>query len=360
MNNQVINYSQCWEDTNLLEKSLEINTNDTVLSITSGGDNTLFLLSLNPQKIVSIDTNPVQNYLLELKLAAVKNLSYQDYTEFLGVEKSSNRLETFKKIQNSISSEAKMWWQTRPTLITIGIINIGRFEKFLKLFRNFIMPIIHSKRIILEFFKTDNLESQRNFYTKIWDTWRWRLLFKIFSSRLILKTLARQKGAFKHSDATNVGNIYFQRIQNNLQNIPLKNNYFMHYCLNGYYNKNSLPPYLEGKNKNLLTENKVPIKIVTNDFFTYLRSAPNNYFSKFNLSDIFETLSERENNELWEEIIRTAKNRAVVVYWNNLVGRSYPSNLSKNIFDEDKKADQLYKIDRIPFYGSFHINKIAK
>src|SRR3989344_294595 len=98
MNNQVINYSQCWEDPNLLNKALAINSSDAVLSITSGGDNTLFLLSLNPQKIVYIDSNPAQNYLLELKSVAAKNLEYDKFLEFVGVKESSQRIYLFNQI----------------------------------------------------------------------------------------------------------------------------------------------------------------------------------------------------------------------------------------------------------------------
>ena len=84
MKSEIINYSQCWEDPLLLNEALEINAQDTVLSITSGGDNTLFLLLKQPKKIVSIDFNPVQNYLLELKIATLKALPHGEVLEFLG------------------------------------------------------------------------------------------------------------------------------------------------------------------------------------------------------------------------------------------------------------------------------------
>jgi len=355
-----INYSQCWEDPRVVTNALAVSGEDTVLSITSGGDNTLALLLEKPKRLISIDSNKTQNYLLELKIASSKVLDYQEFLEFLGVEKSRERLDLFKKIHNYLSVESKSWWQGQPSLIEKGVIHVGRFERFLNSFHNFILPLIHSRNTVAKFLDITNLDEQKEFYKKNWDTKRWRFLFKIISSQSVLKIFARQKGAFKHTSAPRVGNIYFERFKNNLQTIPIKDNYFMHYCLNGDYRLISLPPYLEEKGYNFIKNNQIQLDIITIDILNYLKSIPDNYLSKFNLSDVFEFLSEEENNRLWEEIIRTAKHGAIIVYWNNLVTRSYPDYFSKNIFDDKEGAARLSKIDRAFFYGNFHINKVIK
>ena len=41
--------------------------------------------------IVAIDMSPAQNALLELKLAAISHLSYEEYLQLLGEAPSSNR-----------------------------------------------------------------------------------------------------------------------------------------------------------------------------------------------------------------------------------------------------------------------------
>ena len=118
-----INYSQCWEDSEILTKALDISKRDSVLSVSSGGDNTLSLLCLGPSKIVSIDVNPAQNYLLELKLAAATHLSYHEFLSFLGVEQSSKRSVTFKKLRSHITPQANEWWSKHQYLVYKVIIN---------------------------------------------------------------------------------------------------------------------------------------------------------------------------------------------------------------------------------------------
>ena len=52
--NKKILYSQGWEDPKILENALNILEKDKILSISSAGDNSLFLLSKDPKKIVSM------------------------------------------------------------------------------------------------------------------------------------------------------------------------------------------------------------------------------------------------------------------------------------------------------------------
>src|SRR3989344_3281236 len=123
MNTKIINYSQCWEDPNILLEALSIHPNDNVLSITSGGDNTLALLIASPQKIVPIDKNVAQNYLLELKIAEARSVAYYEYLESLRVVGSGHRSALIKKIHSSLPRAAGEWLSAHMSLITQGVIH---------------------------------------------------------------------------------------------------------------------------------------------------------------------------------------------------------------------------------------------
>ena len=79
----IIKYSQCWEDTDVLVSALILEQDDVILSITSGGDNSLALSSFSRKRLISIDMNIHQNYLLELKLLSIKELEYNEVIKFL-------------------------------------------------------------------------------------------------------------------------------------------------------------------------------------------------------------------------------------------------------------------------------------
>jgi S-adenosylmethionine-diacylglycerol 3-amino-3-carboxypropyl transferase len=359
MTKQIINYSQCWEDPVVLNEALSINSQDIILSITSGGDNTLALLLKTPKKVISIDLNPLQKYLIELKISAIRALNYGELLDFLIFGKSSRKEELFIKVNKYLSVEAASWWNRNRSLIKQGVIYIGRFERFLKFFRCYILPLIHSKKITEDFLNTSSIQIQRDFYKNTWNSKRWRLFFKIITSRFILRSFARQQGMFTYTEPGAIAKEYLKRLDWNFNAILLKSNYFMNYCLLGRYGQ-SLPPYLEEKNYIFLKENFSSLSMITDDLLSYLKSMPDDSFSKFNLSDVFESLSPEQNNILWKEIVRTAKNEARVVYWNNLVYRTFPQDLSANIKNEDQLANQLHLKDRVFFYGDFKVNRITK
>ena len=67
-------YNMSWEDPRPDEEVLQINDSDVVLTLTSGGDNTLDLAIQGAAAVHSVDMNPAQSYLLELKKTAIQKL----------------------------------------------------------------------------------------------------------------------------------------------------------------------------------------------------------------------------------------------------------------------------------------------
>lgn len=355
-----INYSQCWEDPLVLAEALSIRPDDCVLSITSGGDNTLALLLSGPQKILSIDLNHVQNYLIELKIAAAKGLNYEEYLTFLGVMESRDRVMLFEKICHNLSPAAKAWWSDHSHLIQRGVVHCGRFERFTAWFAQYLLPLIHSKKTISRLLSCHTVDEQKILYRDVWDSRRWRFFFGMASNRLMLKRYARQRGMFTYAEGETVADVYRKRLEKHLTSVPVQGNFFLRYSLTGKYG-DTRPPYLEERGyMGLRAVPESSLTITTSDLLHYLQSTPTNTFSKFNLSDIFEALSPSDNSALWEAIIRTAKNGAVVAYWNNLVERSYPVHLSSHIQTNDEEVARLRAKDRVFFYDSFHVHTILK
>ena len=77
-------YNTCWEDPAVDRKALNLGPNDTVLAITSAGCNVLDYALLGPKRIHAVDANPRQTALLELKLAAIRCLDYEDFFALFG------------------------------------------------------------------------------------------------------------------------------------------------------------------------------------------------------------------------------------------------------------------------------------
>lgn len=71
-------------------------SDDVVLSLTSGGCNLFDMLLDGPRKVVGVDLNPCQNHLVELKKAAIKRLAYEDAWKMFGEGKHENIREVYR------------------------------------------------------------------------------------------------------------------------------------------------------------------------------------------------------------------------------------------------------------------------
>jgi S-adenosylmethionine-diacylglycerol 3-amino-3-carboxypropyl transferase len=352
-----VNYSQCWEDTHLLKKALRISNDDVVLSITSGGDNTLSLLLENPKRIFSIDINPAQNHIAELKLKSPKALRHEEYLELLGVKDSLKRLNHYTQVSELLSDDARLWFKANMNLVEQGIIHVGKFEKYLNASRKYLLPLVHSKQAISQFVNQKSLQDQISFYEKVWNTWRWRFFFSIATNSSLLQMLARQKGANKQDSRDES---YLHRLERLIYRNNLKTNFYLNYALTGEYG-NQLPSYLLKKNYNALREsNSEQCEFKNLDLLSFLKMTSDNSLTKYNLSDAFEFLSGEDALEIWGEIIRTAKTGAKVAYWCNQIEHLAPKEIAQSVARNTNLEKELMDQDRLYFYRSFHIYTITK
>lgn len=355
-----INYSQCWEDTAVLKAALVVTSDDIVFSITSGGDNCLALLAERPRRLVCLDSNPVQNYVAELKLVAAKRLSYDEYLAFLGVHSSRNRTVLFERVLPHLSEAAVAWWREHQSLVLSGIIHAGKLESFFTTFRRFLLPFAHTKKEIVQLLAFTDVALQSQYYDSVWNTWRWKLFFAGASYKRVVNRFARQLEMTARVTTPSEDSSYDSRLHDMITRVPLAYNFYMHYCLLGTYGT-VLPEYLmSATHRRFAQISSDQCQFSTNDLVAYLQSVSDNTFSKWNLSDAPESLTETEHELLWREIVRVSKPGAAVAQWCHSYTRLPPRELATIVQSQTDQAIALSRVDRVFFYKSFHLYTIQK
>lgn len=351
MRSDAINYSQCWEDAEAVKAALQSSIRDRkVVSVSSGGDNTLALLALAPERMDAVDLNHAQNHLLSLKFAAAKALSYDDYLAFLGVRPTKARLKLFESVAPHLADDARRWWAAHASFIRGGVINQGRFERFTRAFARLMLPIVIGKRRIEALLASEDAGAQRALYEREWNGPVWRAAFGFAASKLMLRRFARQHGMFAHAKGS-VSREYLARLENHLARVPARHNFYLRYSLSGRYGED-LPPYLSRAGYDALRAiDGGALRAVSADLLSHLKSLPAESVSAFNLSDIFEALTEAESSEVWREVARTAIPGARAVYFVNLVERRPPAELAGVVTEEAELSRELGSRDRVFFYA---------
>ena len=132
-------YAFTWEDPRVDQRLLKISDDDTVLCLTSAGDNLLdYLVSANPKRIHAVDLNPNQNHLLELKIAAFQALPYADFWKMFGEGKyPSFRQVLLTKLSPYMTSQACQFWLSHSGRFTSsrGLYETGGSGHAIRLIR---------------------------------------------------------------------------------------------------------------------------------------------------------------------------------------------------------------------------------
>ena len=90
----------------------------------------------------------------------------------------------------------------------------------------------------------------------------------------------------------------------------------------------------------------------------YLVAHPDARFDGFNLSDIFEYMSEENYEALLRRLIGVAHPNARLAYWNMLARRRRPEVLCELLEPLDELAGRLYAKDKAFFYSDFIVEQV--
>lgn len=365
-----IDFYTCWEDMDLIQKSLQINSNDIIFSVTSGGCNILNFLVYNPKKILAVDYNPYQNYLLELKIEAIRNLNYTEFLQFMGITPSKERMELYEIIRKNLSQNASAFWDLNSFAVEKGILNVG--EQNVKNYGKF-LRFLKGRKTIENFFYCTTIEEQTDYFYKHIYGLPWRLYpgctYRDFVIKLALCLRAlheypygrkRVSGYFRYIQKIHYPKDHLKKIEYVYTKVPIKYNHFASLMLlNRYINEDCFPPYLREENYGMIQQRIDRIETKTASVLETLRECPSDSITKFNLSNVFDWIADDIFTKQFVEITRVGKNGGKIFYSTTRDDRYIPKDI-KTMYPYEKIAVDLLKEDRTMMYSYFEVGEICK
>jgi S-adenosylmethionine-diacylglycerol 3-amino-3-carboxypropyl transferase len=351
-------FGKSWEDPDCDRRALRISSADKVVAIASGGCNVFELLLDDPREIVAVDISPAQVYLVELKVAAIRRLDLHEYLSFIGIAPSTNRQSFYVDLRESLSREARDYWDYHSDLINLGIQESGRYEQFLRMFRR-LLRVLQGRRRIQGLFD-QRTGSQNSYFDTVWNTPQWRLIFRLFFNKRILAKRGLASDYFKFADgASSFAESFFRRTEHALKRLPVGSNYFLQQYLLGEYLV--LPSYLQKDNYDLIRSRLDKIRLVVADLKHWLSSQPAASISCFSLSNICELMDEADTRLLFDEVVRTAVPGARICFRNLMVPReARPSpSVASRIVKNDSLSKSLVENDRSFVYSKVEALEIV-
>lgn len=351
-----IRYAQVWEDADILVAALAPQPAHTLLSIASAGDNALALLA-SGARVVAIDLNPAQLACLELRVAAYRELDHPALLELIGSRASARRVELFARCRPLLSPEARAFWDALPDAIAAGIGSAGKFERYFTTFRERVLPLVHGRSRVAELLRGGDPAAREIFYEKCWNTWRWRLLFRLFFSRFVMGRLGRDPAFFRYVEGRISARI-LARTRYALTELNPAENPYLAWILTGTHGE-ALPFALRAENFDAIRVNLDRLEWRRQTVEEFLTAEPGVRLDGANLSDIFEYMSEENTAALLARLADASNPGARFAYWNMLAPRSRPEALAGRLRPLDVLASELFAKDRAFFYSRFVVEEVV-
>ena len=351
----IIRYAQVWEDAEILIEALDIKEEDNILSIASAGENAISMLIKNPKVVYAIDLNVNQIMCTEFKITCYKDLNYEECMQLLGVFECNNRIELYKKIEQYLTDNLKKYFNNNIEYITKGIINIGKFERYFNIFGKKVLPLVHSKKTRKELLAKKTKEQRIEFYNKKWNNLRWNTVFRIFFSKTVMGKIGRDKAFFRYVNV-NVAKHILERTKYAITQLDTSQNSYLHYIINGKY-EDVLPVAYRKENFEIIKKNIDRMVVLKESVETFIKRKDIKHINKYNLSDIFEYMSEEQMCKIVRQMLTKSEKGAKIAYWNMLSDKR-ASKYIKELIYRKSESEELLKKDKAFFYNKFILEEV--
>jgi S-adenosylmethionine-diacylglycerol 3-amino-3-carboxypropyl transferase len=373
-------YNTCWEDPRLDRRALELTERDRVLVITSAGCNALDYAIAGAGHVYAVDMNPRQNALLELKIAGIRQLQFEDFFKLFGDGYHPRAAEIYQQtLRSSLSPWAQTYWDrwikffdsSRRTFYFRG--TSGSFARGINFY---VDRVARVRPEITELLDAQSTSDQARIYEGIRDRF-WRRSLRFAMNRdTTLSMLGVPKAQRQQIEKQYPGGI-LRFIEDSMEavfaRLPINDNYFWRVYITGKYTPTCCPEYLKAENFQLMKDRNVEnISVHTESVQGFLdkNDAPISRFVLLDhmdwLSDHFFPLLESE----WQSILKRATPKARVLWRSgglrtdfindvSVLHEGKPILLPELLTFNEALAAELHERDRVHTYGSFYIADLA-
>ncbi|KAG0311273.1 hypothetical protein BGZ99_010282 [Dissophora globulifera] len=360
-------YAFTWEDPRIDLEVLNLQKDDVMFVITSAGDNALeYALQGQPSRIHCVDMNPCQNHLLELKLAAIQNMSYSDVWQMFGEGRHPDfRRILMDQLSPLLSSPAMQFWYKNRGTFDDCFYETGYSGLALRLFK-WLVRIKGLSKTVEEITTTDDIRVQEQLWENVvkpstLPVWlvEWVLSHPAFLWNALGVPINQMKLILDEGNAV-------QYIYDTLDSIMTRSlfkddQYFYNLVVNRKYTHESCPSYLTEAGFQKLKEQKATDSMLlhTKSIIQVLQSLGDGELTKAVLMDHMDWFSHEDAEDEIKEVARAVRTGGMVL-WRS-AGRKpwYNALFEKHGFEVQPVGVRVpgsgVSIDRVNMYASCYI-----
>ena len=372
-------YNACWEDPAVDRQALALTAADRMLVITSAGCNVLDYALAGPAAIHAVDANPRQNALLELKLAGIRRLDFQDFFRLFGEGRHPAFREIYADLlRHDLSEFAREYWDRQGGWFCASDPRESFYFRGLsgmvaRAFRGYLALQPGLRDALEALFDAQSLDEQRTIYDarvepRLWTRpVRWTLSSQLTMTLLGVPHPQRREVERQHPGG--VAGFVRDAVQYVALHLPMRMNYFWSVYVRGAYTRSCCPEYLRRANFLALKHGLADRISVNTCTVTEFLERTRESISAYVLLDHMDWLGAYRLDALareWDAILERAAPGARIIFRSAHsepaylaavrvgAGRHRRPLLEALEFRRDL-ARRLQREDRVQTYAGFHI-----
>ena len=364
-------YAQIWEDPEVDLAALELGPRSRMVTIASGGCNAMSYLVANPMQIQAVDLNPAHVALLKLKLTAARQLpDYGSFRCLFAGKADTDNLALYRRyVAPYLEPQVRDYWAGRDMAGRRRISMFGR-----NLYRHGLLGRtiqlghavcrLHGKRPQRMLEATTIADQRRVFEDELAPVFESRLVRKIAdlpATYFGLGIPPAQFDALKADAEGGLAALLRARIERLACDFPIEENWFAWQAFGRRYpgDGRGLPPYLRPENFAALRARVDRVAIEQITFTDFLRRQDGQTVDAYVLLDAQDWMSHAQIAALWEQINRTARPGARVIFRTageeTILPHMLPASLLEPWAYDEQRSQELHARDRSAIYGGFHL-----
>ncbi|MDQ0473671.1 S-adenosylmethionine-diacylglycerol 3-amino-3-carboxypropyl transferase [Labrys wisconsinensis] len=362
-------YAQIWEDPEIDMEALALKSTDRLVAIASGGCNVMSYLLADPAAITAVDLNAHHVALNRLKVAAARHLpdhaAFYDLFARAGI---AANLETYARLRPALDAETRAYWDGRDALgrrraryFTKNLYQHGLLGRFIG-FGHLVGRLHRIDPSIL--LSARDREEQRAIFE--------RRIAPLFD-RAHIRWFARRRASLyglgippaqydSLASGGDMATVLRGRLERLACDFDLADNYFAWQAFGRGYKPEGdgpVPPYLGRQAFETVQARADRIEVRHVNLIDHLRSCPAGSLDAYVLLDAQDWMTDEILTTLWQEITRTARSGARVIFRTSaeeslLPGRVPDIILDRWAYDRERCRDFTAR-DRSAIYGGFHL-----
>lgn len=367
-------YPQIWEDPEIDLEALAIAPDHHVVAIASGGCNILSYLTADPRRITAVDLNRAHVALNRLKLTAAQRLpNWSAFYRFFGeADDKANVAAYWRFLAPHLDGDARAYWEGRG-MFGLGRRRVSLFARnFYRhgLLGHFLSAGYWAARVygvdLRHALRARTLDEQRSFFdTALAPLFDKKLVRWATSNRMSLYGLGippAQYDALAAAADGHVATVLRARVERLACGFSLADNYFAWQAFGRSYADDGagpLPPYLRRDHFDTVRARAERVEVLHRSLTDYLESRPRNSVDRYVLLDAQDWMTDAQLNALWQQITRTARPDARVIFRTAAEPSLLPGRVSEETLAhwryEEATSRALAARDRSAIYGGFHL-----